>query len=93
MQEFLISLSDFFGLAWWVEITTDSPRCTYYFGPFASAREAEDDKPGYIEDLQGEGAQGIAVTVKRCKPTDLTISDDSEEYQNTISPSFSSPGV
>lgn len=91
MQESLISLLDFLGLAWWVEIKTDSPRCTYYFGPFSSSDEAENAKSGYIEDLQGEGAQGIAVVVKRCKPTQLTIVDEGGEFRGKPSPSFSSP--
>jgi hypothetical protein len=78
MQEPLISVMDFLGFAWWVEIKTDSPHCTYYFGPFASANEANQAKPGYIEDLQSENAQGIAVSVKRCKPTQLTIEDNLE---------------
>jgi hypothetical protein len=89
MQEPFISLLDFVGLAWWVEITTDSPRCTYYFGPFASAKEAESFQPGYVEDLQQEDAQGISATVKRCKPSRLTVSDEETEIRK-VSASFSS---
>ncbi len=91
MQESLTGLLDFFGLAWWVEITTDSPRCTYYFGPFGSSKEAEMAKPGYVEDLQQEGAQGIAIAIKRCKPTKLTIFDEVAELRGKVAPSFSSP--
>lgn len=76
MQETLANLLNFLGLAWWVEIKTESPRCTYYFGPFLDEKEAEASKGGYMEDLQQEDAQGISVLVKRCKPTRLTISDD-----------------
>lgn len=79
MKEVLINILRFFGLACWVEIITDSPRCTYYFGPFLSSQEAEAAKGGYIEDLEHEGAQGIKVSVKRCNPTNLTIVDDFEE--------------
>jgi hypothetical protein len=79
MQESLVRLVDFFGFAWWVKVKTDSPRCTYYFGPFLSRQEAESEKPGYLEDLQFEGAQGIAVSIKRCKPTKLTVYDDLAE--------------
>ncbi|MBW4489286.1 MAG: DUF1816 domain-containing protein [Trichocoleus desertorum ATA4-8-CV12] len=79
MKEVLISLLETLGLAFWVEIVTDRPRCTYYFGPFLSSQEAQAAKSGYVEDLEQEGAQGIRVTVKRCKPpADLTISDDLE---------------
>ncbi|NJR49901.1 MAG: DUF1816 domain-containing protein [Leptolyngbyaceae cyanobacterium CSU_1_3] len=60
---------------WWAEITTADPRCTYYFGPFGSALEARKAYPGYVEDLQNENAQGIAVTIKLCQPEVLTICD------------------
>ena len=76
MKELLISLLNFFGLAWWVEVVTATPRCTYYFGPFMTAAEANTAKVGYIEDLEHEGAQGINVVVKRCKPGNLTIAED-----------------
>jgi hypothetical protein len=76
MKEFLLNILQFFGWAWWVEIVTEHPRCTYYFGPFFRAKEAEAAKVGYIEDLQNEGAQGIGVVVKRCKPQILTIYDE-----------------
>ena len=76
MKEPLIGTLDFLGLAYWVEIVTDNPRCTYYFGPFLNDREAEAVQGGYIEDLENEGAQGITVSIKRCKPNKLTIFDD-----------------
>ncbi|GAB4137466.1 MAG: DUF1816 domain-containing protein [Cyanobacteria bacterium J069] len=78
MKETWTSILQTVGAAWWVEITTDAPRCTYYFGPFASATEAEALKGGYVEDLMQEGAQGIRLSVKRCKPTNLTIYDEKE---------------
>jgi hypothetical protein len=76
MKELLISLLNFFGLAWWVEVKTSTPRCTYYFGPFLTAPEADAAKAGYIEDLENEGAQGLAVAIVRCKPIDLTVAED-----------------
>jgi Domain of unknown function (DUF1816) len=79
MQEFLTNLLHLVGLAWWVEVTTDSPRCTYYFGPFGGQTEATAHQAGYLEDLEQEGAQGIRATVKRCKPNALTIFDEPEE--------------
>lgn len=74
------------GLAWWVEVVTASPRCIYYFGPFTSEKEADQAKPGYIEDLEQEGAQGIMASTKRCKPTKLT---DYEEPEPQIPRSLS----
>lgn len=92
MKETLLSVLEFLGLAWWVEIVTESPSCTYYFGPFGSAKEAEAEKAGYIEDLEQEGAKGIKVTVKRCRPAQLTVFDDAAEEKppiRGISPIFS----
>lgn len=82
-MELYTDLLSALGLAWWVEITTESPRCTYYFGPFAASQAAETAKAGYIEDLQGEAAQEIRAAVKRCKPTKLTIFDD--HHQSVMS--------
>lgn len=93
MQESLTNLLHLLGLAWWVEITTDNPRCTYYFGPFLTAKEAEESKAGYIEDLEQEGALNIRVAIKRCKPAILTIFDDlgeaaSQRVSRTLSGQF-----
>jgi len=62
--------------AWWAEITTTKPHCIYYFGPFETSEEAKFAYPGYIDDLDGEGDQGIIVIIKRCKPEVLTIFDE-----------------
>lgn len=64
---------------WWVKIVTETPHCTYYFGPFDSAREAKLNQGGYIEDLEQEGAKGIAVLVSQCQPETLTICDEEED--------------
>jgi hypothetical protein len=87
----LSKILEFLGLAFWVEIVTDNPKCTYYFGPFLSAKEAEAARGGYIEDLENEGAQGIAVTVKRCKPSNLTIFDEDlgESINGNLIPTLS----
>ncbi|MGA7934105.1 MAG: DUF1816 domain-containing protein [Kovacikia sp.] len=76
MQELLTTLLNTSGLAWWVEVKTETPRCTYYFGPFLGSKLAEASKAGYVADLEQEGALGITVSVKRCKPSKLTVSDD-----------------
>lgn len=76
-------LSEFYnrlGLAWWVEIKTEVPACTYFFGPFLSQKEADTAAVGYRQDLEGERAQGVTVELKRCKPTQLTICDDPSEH-------------
>lgn len=63
-------------MPWWVEITTASPHCTYYFGPFENSLEAVAACPGYVEDLKSEQAQGIEFKIKRCKPDVLTLFDE-----------------
>lgn len=76
MKEILTNIKEFLGLAFWVEIITENPRCTYYFGPFDRQSEAKEASSGYIEDLTGEGATNLAVKIDRMKPTELTIFDD-----------------
>jgi len=78
MKNALTNLLQNVGLAWWVEVTTEEPRCTYYFGPFLTADEAEKFHPGYLQDLRQENARGIKSKVKRCKPQELTIAEDIE---------------
>lgn len=87
MKETFLQLLNLLGFAFWAEISTTAPRCTYYFGPFLSKAEVEEAKEGYLEDLLEEGAQGIQVNIKRCKPKDLTIFDESTEnisFKNMI---------
>ena len=66
----------FLGQAWWVEVLTTQPRCTYYFGPFGGVESANRAVSGYVEDLESESAQGIKTQVKRCHPARLTIEHD-----------------
>jgi hypothetical protein len=60
-------------LPWWLEITTTTPHCLYYFGPFDSKAEAQAHQGGYIEDLEAEGATEIKVSIKQTQPTFLTM--------------------
>lgn len=60
---------------YWVEITTQQPKCIYYFGPFNNYAKASKMQHGYIEDLIEEKAIGITVEIKRCMPTILTIEE------------------
>jgi Domain of unknown function (DUF1816) len=76
MQDFLTNIQNVLGLAWWVEVKTDEPRCVYYFGPFSDEATAQSSHSGYIEDLEKEGAKNITVAIKRCKPEQLTVADD-----------------
>ena len=76
LQKTLTSGLQQIGLAWWVEIVTAEPHCTYYFGPFTSSEEAQLAQAGYIEDIEQEGAQKINAQVKWCKPRELTVCDE-----------------
>lgn len=89
MKELLLKLFETIGRAYWLEITTEQPECTYYFGPYLSRKEAIAAQPGFLEDLTNEGAQNIEVNLQRCRtPKDLTIFDDSES-KKTLMPIFS----
>jgi hypothetical protein len=59
-------------LPWWVEISTYTPHCLYYFGPFDSQQEAQENQLGYIQDLEEEGALEIKVEITQTQPTTLT---------------------
>jgi len=67
------STSDPIQLAWWVEINTSFPHCTYYFGPFDSHKEAQLARGCYVEDLYQERARDIIAKIKWCQPKLLTI--------------------
>jgi Domain of unknown function (DUF1816) len=73
IQSIWSSLLHQIGRAWWVKITTKSPHCCYYFGPFSTKIAADLARPGYIEDLESELAQGIEAEIERCAPIELTI--------------------
>ena len=89
-KEVLTSAAESFGMAWWVEVYTQHPKCTYYFGPFLNASAAKGAMKGYVEDLEAEGAIGIYVNVKRCKPDALTVADDlGELIDRKVKPAFS----
>ncbi len=91
MKETVINLLNFSGLAWWVKISTVHPRCIYYLGLFLTSEEAKADETGYIGDLEGEGAQGIQVSIQQCKPVELTIYDEleSDGEHTIVNPTFS----
>ena len=81
----LANALDFLERAWWIEVFTAQPNCTYYFGPFADLQEAQGAMPGYVEDLESESAQGIQAQVKLCKPNQLTIDHDIQEEITAVS--------
>ncbi|NEQ52274.1 MAG: DUF1816 domain-containing protein [Leptolyngbya sp. SIO3F4] len=59
---------------WWLEISTLSPTCDYYFGPFDSEIEAHQEQSGYVEDLEKEGGQVLrTLVVRRKTPAQLTV--------------------
>lgn len=64
--------------AWWVEVKTAEPACTYYFGPFDIEQEAALAKQGYTDDLEQEGAKVIAADVIALSepPQQLTVYEE-----------------
>ncbi len=76
MKELWIKILQSVGRAFWVEIITENPKCTYYFGPFVNESEAIAAKAGYVEDLTAEGATISKLQVMRCQPKLLTIEED-----------------
>lgn len=83
-EEILTSFLEKLGLAWWIEIITENPQCTYYFGPFVSAKSAQKAQPGYIQDLEQEKARIISTKLKRCQPKELTVCADELEEDAEI---------
>lgn len=65
--------------SWWVEIITEKPDCTYYFGPFVQAEEAQQAKQGYLADIEKARPQVITVKIKQCQPEALTVQADKDE--------------
>lgn len=58
---------------YWIEIKTQNPECTYYFGHFDSSLAAKFMQNGYIKDLIEEEAIVESVELKQCQPQQLTI--------------------
>lgn len=90
-KELFTSYLEKMGKAWWVEIITKKPDCTYYFGPFVSHREAQLAQLGYLEDLEQERPQLIAIEIKQCQPKELTVFKEEwrEKTYINISPDLS----
>jgi hypothetical protein len=88
LSELSLSLLEGLGLAYWIELRTDTPECLYYFGPFASAAEAEQNVTGYLEDLEAEGAGNIQYAIAKCKPQDLTVVGEEASTRSLIIPNY-----
>ena len=70
--------------SWWLEISTEFPRCEYFFGPFESKSEAAQARSGYVEDLEQEGSKLICISiVYRLSPVELTVEYPEVMYVNT----------
>ena len=55
------------GLAWWAKIETVNPNVTYWFGPFLTKQNLEDNIISFIKDLSDEGSTDIKHSLVRCK--------------------------
>ncbi len=66
------------GREWWVEVETDSPKRTYYFGPYDNKDEASNNTSSYITDLEKKGAKNIRINIKQGRePSQLKASEES----------------
>ncbi|NJN74011.1 MAG: DUF1816 domain-containing protein [Limnothrix sp. RL_2_0] len=54
---------------WWLKITTAKPFCVYYFGPFNSKKEAQENLGGYREDLEAEEAKILKIQINQSLPS------------------------
>ena len=67
-------IRDRLGLAWWAKIETLNPNATYWYGPFLSKRNLEDNISSFIKDLSDEGSTDIKHSLVRCKKEEpLTV--------------------
>lgn len=78
-EEAFVAYLEKMGMAWWIEIITNQPKCIYYFGPFSSSDKAQSSSGTYIEDLEQKNVQVINVDIKRGQPQQLTILEDEFE--------------
>jgi hypothetical protein len=84
MKNFLTKLLKNIVQGYWIEVTTAKPSCIYYFGPFLTYQGAKLAQSGFIEDLESESAEDIKAEIKRCKPKELTIFDQSNENSESL---------
>tara|TARA_B100000674_G_C37666258_1_gene834895 strand:+ start:210 stop:434 length:225 start_codon:yes stop_codon:yes gene_type:complete len=62
------------GLAWWAKVETQSPQVTYWFGPFLTKRNLNENLKSFLNELTEEGSANISHSLLRCKKNEpLTI--------------------
>ena len=62
------------GLAWWAKVQTQTPKVTYWFGPFLTKRSLKGNLQPFLKELSEEGSTNISHDLVRCKRTEpLTI--------------------
>jgi hypothetical protein len=71
-------------MPWWIKIHTVIPCVTYFFGPFDSLEEAEQNHWGYMEDLMAEKAFGITFEFQKTQPNALTLIDSPLELKQDL---------
>ena len=55
------------GLAWWAKVDTNEPNVTYWFGPFLTRKNMNDQLGIFLEDLSLEGHRSINHATVRSK--------------------------
>lgn len=69
---------------YWIEIKTENPTCTYYFGHFDNPLSAKLMQQGYIKDLIEEDAVIVSVKLKQCEPDSLTVMETNDHITQQI---------
>ncbi len=54
------------GLLWWARVETLQPNSTYWFGPFLTRRDLNNQLPPLLEELTNEGASFSKNSLVRC---------------------------
>ena len=71
-------------MPWWIKIHTIIPCVTYFFGPFDSLEEAEQNHWDYMEDLIAEKAFGMTFEFQKAQPNALTLIDSPLELKQDL---------
>ena len=62
------------GLALWAKIETANPNAIYWYGPFLTKSNLEENIISFIKDLSDEGSKDIKHSLVRCKKEEpLTV--------------------
>lgn len=62
-------------LCWWIQVSMKEPECVFFYGPFATQREAESQLSGYVKDLLQEGISDMSIDIQQRRFEEISIAD------------------